>query len=229
LARGGRILKEKQFAVLGLGRFGEALAITLSELGCNVIVVDKDAEKIQNIANYVTYAVQADVSDINALKSIGLKNVDAVVVSITSDINSSIMGIVNAQELGISEIYGKANNAQHEKVLLKLGIKKVFSPERDMGERVAHSLFSGDLIDILELDTNHSIVEVKSLRSWEGKTLEELDLRSRYGLNVIAIRTLDVLNASPVASDVIVPGDKLIVMGENKSINEINKLSQKDH
>ena len=222
-------MKEKQFAVLGLGRFGEALAITLSELGCNVIVVDKDAEKIQNIANYVTYAVQADVSDINALKSIGLKNVDAVVVSITSDINSSIMGIVNAQELGISEIYGKANNAQHEKVLLKLGIKKVFSPERDMGERVAHSLFSGDLIDILELDTNHSIVEVKSLRSWEGKTLEELDLRSRYGLNVIAIRTLDVLNASPVASDVIVPGDKLIVMGENKSINEINKLSQKDH
>ena len=102
-------MKEKQFAVLGLGRFGEALAITLSELGCNVVVVDKDEEKIQNIANLVTYAVQADVTDINALKSIGLKNVDAVVVSITSDINSSIMGIVNAQELGISEIYGKAN------------------------------------------------------------------------------------------------------------------------
>ncbi|KNZ40986.1 potassium channel family protein [Acetobacterium bakii] len=222
-------MKEKQFAVLGLGRFGEALAITLSELGCNVIVVDKDADKIQNIANYVTYAVQADVSDINALKSIGLKNVDAVVVSITSDINSSIMGIVNAQELGISEIYGKANNAQHEKVLLKLGIKKVFSPERDMGERVAHNLFSGDFIDILELDTDHSIVEVETLHAWEGKTLDELDLRTRYGLNVIAIRTLDVLNASPLASNVINHADKLIVMGENRSINEINKLSRKDH
>ncbi|HEY5556525.1 TrkA family potassium uptake protein [Acetobacterium sp.] len=222
-------MKEKQFAVLGLGRFGEALAITLSELGCNVIVVDKDADKIQNIANLVTYAVQADVSDINALKSIGLKNVDAVVVSITSDINSSIMGIVNAQELGINEIYGKANNAQHEKVLLKLGVKKVFSPERDMGERVAHNLFSGDFIDILELDTNHSIVEVEILHAWEGKTLEELDLRSDYGLNVIAIRTLDVLNASPLASNVINHGDKLIVMGENKSINGINKLSKKDH
>ena len=201
---------------MGLGRFGEALAITLSELGCNVIVVDKDADKIQNIANLVTYAVQADVSDINALKSIGLKNVDAVVVSITSDINSSIMGIVNAQELGINEIYGKANNAQHEKVLLKLGVKKVFSPERDMGERVAHNLFSGDFIDILELDTNHSIVEVEILHAWEGKALEELDLRSDYGLNVIAIRTLDVLNASPLASNVINHGDKLIVMGENK-------------
>lgn len=222
-------MKEKQFAVLGLGRFGEALAITLSELGCNVVVVDKDEEKIQNIANLVTYAVQADVTDINALKSIGLKNVDAVVVSITSDINSSIMGIVNAQELGISEIYGKANNAQHEKVLLKLGVKKVFSPERDMGERVAHNLFSGDFIDILELDTNHSIVEVESLHIWVGKTLDQLNLREKHGLNVIAIRTLDVLNASPVASDIVRSGDKLIVMGENRSINEINKLSRKDH
>lgn len=119
-------MKEKQFAILGLGRFGEALAITLSELGSNVIVVDKNEEKVQNIANYVTYAVQADVSDINALKSIGLKNVDAVIISITSDINSSIMGVVNAQELGIQEIYGKANNAQHEKVLLKLGVKRSF-------------------------------------------------------------------------------------------------------
>ena len=221
-------MKEKQFAVLGLGRFGEALAITLSELGCNVVVVDKDEEKIQNIADSVTYAVQADVTDINALKSIGLKNVDAIVVSITSDINSSIMGIVNAQELGIKEIYGKANTAQHEKVLLKLGVKKVFSPERDMGERVAHNLFSGDSIDILELDTTHSIVEVDILHAWEGKTLEQLDLRTQYGMNVIAIRSQDVLNASPLATDTINPSDKLIVMGENRSINEINKLSRKD-
>ncbi|MBC3889662.1 TrkA family potassium uptake protein [Acetobacterium paludosum] len=221
-------MKEKQFAVLGLGRFGEALAITLSELGCNVVVVDKDEEKIQNIANLVTYAVQADVTDINALKSIGIKNVDAIVVSITSDINSSIMGIVNAQELGIKEIYGKANTAQHEKVLLKLGVKKVFSPERDMGERVAHNLFSGDSVDILELDTNHSIVEIDILHAWEGKTLEQLDLRTQYGMNVIAIRSLDVLNAAPLATDIINTGDKLIVMSENHSINEINKLSRKD-
>ncbi|MDI3535562.1 TrkA family potassium uptake protein [Eubacteriaceae bacterium ES2] len=222
-------MKEKQFAVLGLGRFGEALAITLSELGCNVVVVDNDEEKIQNIANSVTYAVTADVTDINALKAIGLKNVDAVVVSITSDINSSIMGIVNAQELGIQEIYGKANNAQHEKVLLKLGVKKVFSPERDMGERVAHTLVTGGFIDILELDTDHMIVEVDVLHIWEGKTLEQLDLRAVYGINVIAIRSFDILNASPLASDMIKPGDKIIVMGESKSINELNKLSKKDN
>ncbi|MEG1432887.1 MULTISPECIES: potassium channel family protein [Eubacterium] len=219
-------MRDKQFAILGLGRFGEALAITLSELGSNVVVVDRDEEKVQNIANYVTYAVQADVSDINALKSIGLKNVDVVIVSITSDINSSIMGVVNAQELGIPEIYGKANNAQHEKVLLKLGVKKVFSPERDMGERVAHNLFSGDFIDVLELDTDNSIVEIDSLHNWENKALESLDMRTRYGLNVIAIRSQDHLNVSPVATDIIVPGDKLVVIGDNASINEVTRLAQ---
>lgn len=219
-------MRDKQFAILGLGRFGEALAITLSELGSNVVVVDRDEEKVQNIANYVTYAVQADVSDINALKSIGLKNVDVVIVSITSDINSSIMGVVNAQELGIPEIYGKANNAQHEKVLLKLGVKKVFSPERDMGERVANNLFSGDFIDVLELDTDNSIVEIDSLHTWENKALESLDMRTRYGLNVIAIRSQDHLNVSPVATDIIVPGDKLVVIGDNASINEVTRLAQ---
>ena len=219
-------MKEKQFAILGLGRFGEALAITLSELGSNVIVVDKNEEKVQNIANYVTYAVQADVSDINALKSIGLKNVDAVIISITSDINSSIMGVVNAQELGIQEIYGKANNAQHEKVLLKLGVKKVFSPERDMGERVGHSLYSGDFIDALELDTDHSIVEVDAVHKWENQALESLDMRTKYGLNIIAIRSQDHLNVSPVATDVIRAGDKLVVIGDNTDINDVTRLYQ---
>jgi trk system potassium uptake protein TrkA len=220
------MMKDKQFAILGLGRFGEALAITLSELGSNVVVVDRDEEKVQNIANYVTYAVQADVSDINALKSIGLKNVDCAIVSITSDINSSIMGVINAQELGIPEIYGKANNAQHEKVLLKLGVQKVFSPERDMGERVAHNLYSGDFIDVLELDTDNSIVEIEALHAWENKALESLDMRTRYGLNVIAIRSKDKLNVSPIATDMIMPGDKMVVIGDNASINEVSRLSQ---
>lgn len=219
-------MKDKQFAILGLGRFGEALAITLSELGCNVIVVDRDEEKVQNIANYVTYAVQADVSDINALKSIGLKNVDTAIIAITSDINSSIMGVVNAQELGIPRIYGKANNAQHEKVLLKLGVQKVFSPERDMGERVAHNLFSGDFIDVLELDTDHSIVEVDALPGWENHALDTLEMRSKYGLNVIAIRSQDNLNVSPLATDVIKPGDKLVVIGDNLSINDVTRQNQ---
>jgi trk system potassium uptake protein TrkA len=98
-----------------------------------------------------------------------------------------------------------------------------------MGERVAHTLVTGGFIDILELDTDHMIVEVDVLHIWEGKTLEQLDLRAVYGINVIAIRSFDILNASPLASDMIKPGDKIIVMGESKSINELNKLSKKDN
>ena len=221
-------MKEKQFAILGLGRFGEALAITLSELGLNVVVVDQDEEKVQNIANHVTYAVQADVSDINALKSIGLKNVDVVFVAITSNINSSIMGVLNAQELGIPEIYGKANNAQHEKVLLKLGVKDVFSPERDMGKNVAQSLFSGNFIDALNLDMEHSIVEIDVLKNWDGMSLNSLDLRTKFGLNVIAIRSFADLNVSPVATDIVRKNDKLVVIGDNASLNEMTRLSKNE-
>ncbi|MGI6110600.1 MAG: potassium channel family protein, partial [Eubacteriaceae bacterium] len=206
-------MKEKQFGVLGLGRFGESLAVTLSELGAEVIVVDKSEEKIQNIANQVTYAVQADVSDLNALKSIGLKNVDIAIISITSDINSNIMAVINCQELGIPEIYSKANNHQHERVLLKLGVEAVFSPEKDMGISVAHRLYQGDFLQELELDSNYSIVEIESLKSWFGKSLDELDLRSRYGINVVAILEGDNINIAPLPSDEIGIASKLIVLG----------------
>jgi trk system potassium uptake protein TrkA len=220
-------VNDKQFGVLGLGRFGESLAVTLSELGAEVIVVDKSEEKIQNIANQVTYAVQADVSDLNALKSIGLKNVDVAVISITSDINSNIMAVINCQELGIKEIYSKANNRQHEKVLLKLGVENVFSPEKDMGINVAHRLYQGDFLQALDLDSNYSIVEVESLKSWYGKSLDELDLRSRYGINVVAILHGDDINIAPLPSDKITEGSKLIVLGSNSDINEIKRLKNR--
>ncbi len=217
-------MKEKQFGILGLGHFGEALALELSKLGADVIVVDKSEDKVQNIANDVTYAVQADVADLNALKSIGLKNVDVVVISITSDINSNIMAVLNCEELGVPEIYSKANNMQHEKVLKHLGVKAVFNPEQDMGERVAHSLYSGSFLHQLDLDANYSIVEIDALKAWFNKSLEKLDLRGRYGLNVIALIHGNNTNISPLGSDQIQNGDKLIVLGENATINDIKRL-----
>lgn len=219
-------MKKKQYGILGLSRFGMALATSLAELGADVIAVDKNSERVQRIANEVAFAVQADISDINALKSIGLKNVDVVVVAVGSDINSSIMGVINAQELGIKNVYGKASNLQHERVLLKLGVTKVFFPEADMGERVAHNLFTGDFIDMLELDSENSIIEVDAPYEWDGQSLESLNLRTTFGLNVIAIRTLDKLNISPIATDKIHKGDKLVVIGDNGSINEIQRLSR---
>lgn len=218
-------MKEKQFGILGLGHFGEALAVELSNLGANVIVVDKSEDKIQSIANKVTYAVQADVADINALKSIGLKNVDVVVTSITSDINANLMAVLNCEELGIPEIYSKANNVQHERVLEHLGVKTVFNPERDMGEKVAHSLYSGSFLHQLDLDANYSIVEIDSLKAWSGKSLQQLDLRGRYGLNVIAVIHGNKTNISPLATDKIDKGDKLVVLGENEAIYDVKRYA----
>lgn len=221
-------MREKQFGVLGLGRFGQSLAETLSQLGAEVIAVDKSEEKVQNIADQVTYAVQADVSDLNALKSIGLKNVDVAIVSITSDINANIMAVINCQELGIPEIYSKVNSKQHARVMMKLGVDNVFSPENDMGISVAHRLYQGDFLQELELDSEYSIVEIEALRAWYGRSLDELDLRSRYGITVVAIISDDKSNIAPLPNDVIPENAKLIILGSNADINAIKRQKNKE-
>jgi len=217
-------MKVKQFAVLGLGRFGEAMAITLSELGANVIAVDSDEDKVQNIADKVTYAVQTDVTDFNALKAIGIGNVDAVIVALTANLNSSIVAVINAQELGVHTVYAKAHNRMHERVLKKLGVERVFSPEHDMGERMAHSLYAENFFEMLELDTENSIMEINALHLWEKKSLLELDFRGHYGVNVIAIRSEeDGLNVSPLANDIINPRDTLVLLGRDLDLNELKR------
>lgn len=218
--------KERQFGVLGLGHFGEAVALKLSSLGADVIVVDRNEDKILNIANRVTYAVQADVADINALKSIGLKNVDVAIISITSDINANLMAVLNCEELGIPIIYSKTNNAQHEKVLKHLGVSRVLNPENEMGISLAMDLLDQGYLHQLDLDSNYSIADIFALKSWENKTLSQLDLRKRYGVNVIAIVHDDETNVVPAASDVIRKNDKLILLGKNQTLDAIKKRSE---
>lgn len=215
----------KQYAVIGIGRFGYSLATKLYELGYDVLAVDKDEEKIKNIADKVTYAVQADATDINTLKAIGLRNIEVVVVSIASDINSSLMATLNARELEIKEVYAKAQNEQHAKVLYKVGADRVFLPERDMGKRVAHNIVSTNILDLIELDPNHSIIETNAIDNWEGKTLQELNLRAKYGINVIALKRGDQLNISPTAMDKIYKNDILVVIGDNDSLSKIQKAN----
>lgn len=211
----------KQFAVIGIGRFGFSLATKLYELGYDVLAIDRDEERIKAIADKVTYAVQADSTDINTLKAIGLRNIDVVVVSIASDINASLMSTLNVQELGIKEIYAKAQSEQHAKVLRKVGIERVFLPEHDMGKRVAHHIVSNNILDLIELDPDHSIIEVNALISWENKSLEELNLRARYGITVIALKRGMQLNISPKALDKIQKKDILVVIGDNDSLSAI--------
>ncbi len=215
----------KQFVVIGCGRFGTSVAETLFNLGYDVLAIDKSPEKVQEMSNKVTHAVQADAIDEATLRTLGIRNFDVAVVTIGSDIQASIMATLITKELGVKHVIAKAQNELHAKVLEKTGADRVVFPEREMGSRVAHNLVSSNILDYIEFAPDYSIVEVTTTEEWEGKTLKELQLPTRYGMNVIAIKHGQEMNISPYANDVILKGDILIVIGNNKDIRRLEKKS----
>jgi trk system potassium uptake protein TrkA len=216
----------KQFVVIGCGRFGSSVAKTLCKLGYDVLAIDKDPEKVQEISEYVTHSVQADAVDENALKTLGIRNFDVAIVTIGSDIQASIMGTLIAKELGVKKVISKAQNELHGKVLYKIGANKVIFPERDIGIRVAHNLVSSNILDVIEFAPDYSIIEVVAKEEWEDKSLKDLQLPKKFGISVMAIKTGEDVNISPYADDVVKKGDTLIVIGDNVSLK---KLEEKDN
>lgn len=213
----------KQFVVIGCGRFGSSVATTLNSLGYEVLAIDADDDKVQDISEFVTYAVQADVTDENVLKELGIRNFDVVIVSIGSNYQASIMATLIAKELGVKKVIAKAHDVLHGKVLSKIGADKIIYPERDMGVRVAHNLVSSNILEFIELSPDYSILEINALEQWENKTLKELRLPSKYGINVMAIKREKDINVSPYADDMILKGDILIVIGSTQDIEKIEK------
>lgn len=211
----------KSFAVIGLGRFGTSVATVLSELGNEVLAIDKDPEVIKEVSSIVTYAVEADVMDEHVLRDLGLGNMDAVVVSIGSDLQSSIMATLLSKELGVSRVVAKAQTELHAKVLKKIGADRIIFPERDMGSRVAHNLTSRNILDYIELSPEFSILEVEALKNWVGKDLKDLRLRNKYGVNVIAVKRGTKINISPRSEDVIKDGDIVIIIGSAEDVKKI--------
>jgi len=204
----------KQFAVIGLGRFGTSVAITLYRMGYEVLAIDSSPEKVQAIANDVTHAVEADATDEVALKALGLNNCDVVVVAIGQDIKASILATLVLKGAGVPRVVAKAQDDLHGKVLEKVGADQVIYPERDMGIRVANNLVSTNVLDHIELSADHTIAEVIIPASFEGKTLGQLNLRARYGLNVLAIKRNEQIIISPTAEDYLSHNDIIIVLGE---------------
>lgn len=211
----------KSFAIIGIGRFGESVAKTLTELGNEVLVIDKRADRVQEVSEFVTHAVEADVMDESILKELGLRNFDVVIVSIGSDREASIMATLLAKEMGVKRIIAKAQAELHGKVLKKVGADKVVFPERDMGTRVAHNLTSTNILDYIELSPDFSILEIGALKNWEGKTLKELRLRNKYGVNIIAIKDGTNVNISPSSENVIKKDDIIVMIGDSKDIKKI--------
>ncbi|WZL74502.1 TrkA family potassium uptake protein [Clostridiaceae bacterium 35-E11] len=213
----------KQFVVIGCGRFGSSVARTLYGLGFDVLAIDRNEDVIQEIADTVTHAVQADATDENSIKSLGMRNFDVAVITIGSNIQSSIMATLIVKELGVKYVVAKAQNELHAKVLYKIGADRIVFPERDMGVRVAHNLVSSNILDYIELAPDYSIVEISALREWEGKNLTELNMRAKYGINVMAIKHGTEINISPSASDVIRKDDVLVVIGHNEDLQKLEK------
>jgi len=213
----------KQFVVLGAGRFGSSVSTTLCNLGHDVLVVDKDEELIQQVSLKVTNAVQADSTSEKALKSLGIKDFDAVVLAIGTDVHASIMTAILLVELGANYIVAKAQTELHGRVLEKIGVNRIVFPERDMGQRIAHSLISPSIIDLIEVSDDYSLVEVTAPKEMIGKTLQDLNIRARYGISIIALRhhNVDQANISPQAEDIIEENDIIVAIGENKALKKM--------
>lgn len=215
----------KQFVIIGCGRFGTSVAKKLNELGCEVMAVDSSEETVQSLADHVTHAVQADATDENALKAMGIRNFDVAVITIGANIQASIMVTLMVKELGVKHIVAKAQNEMHAKVLYKIGADRVVFPEREMGVRVAKNLVSNKILDYIELSQDYTIVEVTPLKAWIGKSLIEINIRAHFGINVIAIKNNDGININVGPNERIGEHDVLVVIGHNDDIRKVENSS----
>ncbi len=221
---------KKHFAVIGLGRFGFSVAKTLAKYGSEVIAIDNEEERVKKVAEFVAYAVQLDALDEKALRSVGVQNVDTAIVSIGENIEASILAVMLLKEMGIRNIIAKAVTTLHGKVLENLGVRRIIYPERDMAIRVAHSLIRPKVLEQLELSEEYSIVELPTPAHLVGKTVKESQLRTKYRVNLIAIKrnvTTDkwiikeAWNVNPLPSDIMQEGDVLVLIGFNKDIDKL--------
>ncbi len=214
---------KKEFVVIGLGRFGGSIVRELIEQGADVMAIDKDHERVDEFASIATQAVVADTTDESVLKSLGVRNFEQVIVAIGENIQASILTTLMLKEIGVKKITVKAQNDYHAKVLHKIGADKVVHPERDMGIRIAHNILSNNVLDYLELSDEHSIMEIKANDKLAGYTLIELDIRAKYGINIVAIKRGDEIIVSPQADMEIERDDILIIIGSDADINRFEK------
>ncbi|MBP3041391.1 TrkA family potassium uptake protein [Bacillaceae bacterium Marseille-Q3522] len=214
---------KKEYAVIGLGRFGSSICRTLIAHGMEVLVIDSNEERINEFSAIVSHAVVGDATDENMLKSIGIRNIDHVVVAIGDNIQASILTTLILKELGVKFITAKAQNDYHGKVLSKIGADVVVHPERDMGKRIANQMVSKNILDYLELSDRHSIVEIAANDRLIGHSILDLDIRALYGINIVAIKRNKDIIVSPQASEVFLDGDVLIVIGEEEDIQRFQK------
>jgi len=216
--------KIKQYIIFGMGRFGSALARKLCEMGHEVLAVDSEEDRVAAITPYVTNAIQIATNDEESLRSLGVRNFDAAVVAIGDDLHNSILITVMCKELGAKYLIAKASDAIHAKVLMKLGVDRVVFPERDMGERIAHSLINPHVLDLINLRSDHLIAYITCPRDWARRSVKDVDVRRRYGVSVLAIYRKEEMLMDLSGDTVFEPGDSLLVLGHKEKVEEVEEL-----
>ena len=209
--------------VIGLGRFGGSIAKELIQQGAEVMVIDSSSERVDEFSHIATQAIVADTTDEAVIKSLGLWNYDHIIVAIGENIQASILTTLILKECGVKKITVKAQNDYHEKVLKKIGADVVVHPERDMGIRIANNILSNNVLDYLELSDEHSIMEIRANEKLANHTIIDLDIRAKYGVNIVGLKRGEKIIVSPPANEVILEHDVLLVIGADVDINRFVK------
>lgn len=215
----------KTFVVIGLGRFGSAVAIELCKLGHEVLAIDTNESAIQAIADHVTHAAAGNATDPAVLKALGVRNYDCAVVANSQDVGESALITLSLKEMGVPKVVCKAKDATHKKVLERMGADRVIIPEQESGVKLAQGLARSNVLNFIELSEDYGIVEVETPVSWFGKNLLELNVRARYDVTVIAVhqKGVEKLAVAPGADYTFRPGEVAVVLGRYEDINRLNE------
>ncbi|HWS43824.1 MAG TPA: TrkA family potassium uptake protein [Pseudoflavonifractor sp.] len=216
----------KTFVVIGLGRFGSAVATELCELGHEVLAIDSIEENVLAVADHVTHAVTGDARDPAVLRALGVRNYDCAIVAVGVDVGNSALITLNLKDMGLKKVICKAQSHVHRKVLEKIGADKVVFPEHEMGVKLAQSLSNSNVINFIELSDDFGIVELSAPKSWQNKTIRELDVRAKFHVNIIAIRKAagGELLVAPGGDYVLESRDTVVTLGRNDDINRLQDL-----
>lgn len=214
----------KSFIVIGLGRFGTEAAKSLCRQGCEVLAIDNKSELVQQLSGEVTQAVVGDARDKEVLRALGAKDFDCGIVAIGDSLADSVLATMNLKELGVKHIVCKAYDDTHRQVLKKLGADRVVIPEKENADRLAKSLASANVLDYIELSEDYGIIEVPAPNPWKGKSLIELNVRAKLGVNILAIKRDGCITVSPSADFRIESGDIMVVLGDTAALKAVQKL-----
>lgn len=212
---------KKSFAVFGLGEFGRSIALELTEAGADVMALDKDEDIVSDMADYVTLSMQLDATEARSYRSLGLSNMDGVIVAMTSCLDACIMAILSAKDAGVPFVLAKAKDSTQALIFQKVGADKTVTPEHDGGVRAARNIISGNFLDFIELSKNVCMIEMLVKPEWVGKSLRELSLRQRYHINVVALRMSEEITTSIDPDEELSEDETLLIITDEKYLDDL--------